>query len=258
MNINPWSALCSRWMTQWLSHINSSETSHFRGVTEPCHVPRYNTVTQPAAGIILWWCVVIENGSSSPVFPAQDFWHFDIISTENSFCTTQPKSVENSLCSTVRSNHWTVNAFTRWIILKSSNQILVPNVPCWLGHIGKRKFIIFSIYNSENCPREMFLRGEVFRDGLFMKVEYKRNPLWLRWTGASTQPFEGLLRKLLWITRPLIKLQENWVPLRRCRGRGPRRISLSNIVAFLSISGLTSGPRCDIKDAAAWVTAQQR
>ena len=74
---------------------------------------------------------------------------------------------------------------------------LVPNVPCWLGHIGKRKFIIFSIYNSENCPREMFLRGEVFRDGLFMKVEYKRNPLWLRWTGASTQPFEGLLRKLL-------------------------------------------------------------
>ena len=207
---------------------------------------------------ILWWCVVIENGSSSPVFPAQDFWHFDIISTENSFCTTQPKSVENSLCSTVRSNHWTVNAFTRWIILKSSNQILVPNVPCWLGHIGKRKFIIFSIYNSENCPREMFLRGEVFRDGLFMKVEYKRNPLWLRWTGASTQPFEGLLRKLLWITRPLIKLQENWVPLRRCRLRGPRRISLSNIVAFLSISGLTSGPRCDTKGAAAWVTAQQR
>ena len=207
---------------------------------------------------LLWWCVVIENGSSSPVFPAQDFWHFDIISTENSFCTTQPKSVENSLCSTVRSNHWTVNAFTRWIILKSSNQILVPNVPCWLGHIGKRKFIIFSIYNSENCPREMFLRGEVFRDGLFMKVEYKRNPLWLRWTGASTQPFEGLLRKLLWITRPLIKLQENWVPLRLCRLRGPRRISLSNIVAFLSISGLTSGPRCDTKGAAAWVTAQQR
>ena len=190
MNISPWSALCSRWMTQWLSHINSSETSHFRGVTEPRHVPRDNTVTQPAAGNILWWCVGIENGSSSPVFPAQDFWHFDIISTENGFCTTQPKSVENSLCSTVRSNHWTVNAFTRWIILKSSNQILVPNVSCWLGHIGKRKFIIFSIYNSENCPREMFLRGEVFRDGLFMKVEYKRNPLWL-WLLNHSRAFLG-------------------------------------------------------------------
>ena len=49
LNISPWSALCSRWMTQWLSHINSSETSHFRGVTEPCHVPRDNTV-KPAAG----------------------------------------------------------------------------------------------------------------------------------------------------------------------------------------------------------------